>query len=49
LEIAAAPGAESLLLPFTKTVALEVDFAQGRIVVALPAEIEGERENERNS
>jgi 16S rRNA processing protein RimM len=31
-----------LLLPFIKAVAVEIDFAGGRIVVAPPAEIEGE-------
>ncbi len=41
LEIA-AEGGETLLLPFTKAVAPEIDFAARRIVVAPPSEIEGE-------
>ena len=35
-------GGESLLLPFTKAVAVEIDFLGGRIVIELPDEIEGE-------
>jgi 16S rRNA processing protein RimM len=42
LEIAPEGGGETLLLPFTKAVAPEIDFATGRIVVEPPAEIEGE-------
>jgi 16S rRNA processing protein RimM len=42
LEIAPAAGGETLLLPFTKAVAPEIDFAAGRIVVEPPEEIEGE-------
>jgi 16S rRNA processing protein RimM len=42
LEIAPAAGGETLLLPFTKAVALEIDFDGGRIVVAPPGEIDGE-------
>jgi 16S rRNA processing protein RimM len=41
LEIAHG-GGESLLLPFTKAVAVEIDFARERIVVAPPREIDGE-------
>ncbi len=42
LEIAPAGGGETLLLPFSKAVATEIDFAGGRIVVAPPLEIDGE-------
>jgi 16S rRNA processing protein RimM len=42
LEIASDGGGETLLLPFSKTVATEIDFAGGRIVVAPPREIDGE-------
>jgi 16S rRNA processing protein RimM len=42
LEIAPIAGGETLLLPFTKAVATEIDFAGGRIVVAPPNEIDGE-------
>ena len=42
LEIAPDGGGETLLLPFTKAVAIEIDFAAGRIVVAPPREIDGE-------
>jgi 16S rRNA processing protein RimM len=42
LEIAGA--GESLLLPFTKQVAPEIDFAGRRIVVRPPTEIDGENE-----
>ncbi len=42
LEIAPEGGGETLLLPFTRTVALEIDFAAGRIVIEPPREIEGE-------
>ncbi len=45
LEIAPADGGETLLLPFSKTVATEVDFTGGRIVVAPPHEIDGEQED----
>jgi 16S rRNA processing protein RimM len=40
LEIAAEGG--SVLLPFTKAAAPEIDFAAGRIVVVMPVEIDGE-------
>lgn len=39
LEIAPASG-ETLMLPFTKEVAPSIDFSDGRIVVARPAETE---------
>ena len=42
LEIAPDGGGETLLLPFTKAVATEIDFAAGRIVVAPPRENDGE-------
>jgi 16S rRNA processing protein RimM len=44
LEIAPVDGGETLLLPFSKAVAPEIDFAGGRIVVAPPREIDGEEE-----
>ncbi len=44
LEIAPEGGAETLLMPFTRAVALEIDFAHGRIVIEPPREIEGEKE-----
>jgi 16S rRNA processing protein RimM len=44
LEIALEGGGETLVLPFTKAVAPEIDFAAGRIVIEPPREIEGERE-----
>jgi 16S rRNA processing protein RimM len=42
LEIRPEGGGESLLLPFSKAVAVEIDFHGGRIVIELPDEIEGE-------
>jgi 16S rRNA processing protein RimM len=42
LEIAPERGGETLLLPFTRAVAVEIDFAAGRIVIEPPREIEGE-------
>ncbi len=42
LEIAPAGGGDTRLLPFTKAVAPEIDFAAGRIVVAPPSEVDGE-------
>ena len=44
LEIAPEGGAETLLMPFTKAVAVEIDFARGRIVIEPPREVEGEPE-----
>ncbi len=41
LEIAREDG-ETLLLPFTKAVAVEIDFSRGIIVIDPPREIEGE-------
>jgi 16S rRNA processing protein RimM len=45
LEIAPADGGETLLLPFSKAVATEIDFAGGRIVISPPREIDGDRED----
>ena len=42
LEIAPPSGGETLMLPFTKAVAVEVDLAKGRIVIVPPHEIDGE-------
>ncbi|THD44044.1 MAG: 16S rRNA processing protein RimM [Bradyrhizobium sp.] len=46
LEIAPEGGGETMLLPFAKAVAVEIDFAGGRIVIEPPREIDGEREEE---
>ena len=42
LEIAPEGGGEPLARPFSKAVAVEIDFAAGRIVIEPPREIEGE-------
>jgi 16S rRNA processing protein RimM len=42
LEIAPASGGETLMLPFTKAVAVEVDLTNGCIVIVPPHEIDGE-------
>jgi 16S rRNA processing protein RimM len=42
LEIAPAQGSETLLLPFTKSVARRIDFDTGRIVIEPPREVEAE-------
>jgi len=42
LEIAPAAGGPTLLLPFTKAVAVAIDFDKGRIVIVPPNEIDGE-------
>jgi 16S rRNA processing protein RimM len=42
LEIAPAQGGETLLLPFTKSVAQRIDFDAGRIVIEPPREVEAE-------
>jgi 16S rRNA processing protein RimM len=42
LEIAPPAGGETLLLPFTKAVAVEIDLGGGRIVIAPPNEIESD-------
>jgi 16S rRNA processing protein RimM len=41
IEIAPPHGA-TMLLPFTNAVVPTVDLAEGRVVIELPAEIEGE-------
>jgi 16S rRNA processing protein RimM len=41
IEIAPLKGA-TMLLPFTNAVVPEVDIAGGRVVIALPQEIEGD-------
>jgi 16S rRNA processing protein RimM len=43
LDIAPAGGGEALLLPFTKRVALKIDFDAGLIVIEPPGEVQGER------
>ena len=40
LEVAPAGGGETLLLPFTKSVAPRIDFAAARIVIEPPSEVE---------
>ena len=42
LEIAPVQGGETLLLPFTKSVARRIDFDTGRIVIERPREVEAE-------
>jgi 16S rRNA processing protein RimM len=42
LEIAPPTAGDTLLLPFTKAVAVEVDFGRGCIVIVPPHEIDGE-------
>ena len=42
LEISPESGGETLLLPFTKAVAVDIDFAAGRVVIDPPREVEGE-------
>jgi 16S rRNA processing protein RimM len=42
LEVAPNGGGETLLFPFTKAVAPEVDVAGGRVVIVPPREIEAE-------
>ena len=42
LEIAPAQGGETLLLPFTKSVAQRIDFDVERIVIERPPEVEAE-------
>jgi len=43
LEIERAQGGETLLLPFTRSVAPRIDFDAGRIVIEPPREVEAER------
>ena len=47
IEIAPAEGRETLLLPFTKSVAPSIDFDAGRIVVEPPREVEDENRSAR--
>jgi 16S rRNA processing protein RimM len=42
LEIAPEGGGETMLLPFSRAVAVEIDFERGRIVIEPPREIDGE-------
>ncbi|MES1149790.1 MAG: ribosome maturation factor RimM [Bradyrhizobium guangdongense] len=42
----APPKGTSMLLPFTNAVVPEVDLAGGRVVIALPQEIDGEERGE---
>ena len=42
LEIAPAEGGETLLLPFTKSVARRIDFDAGQIMIDPPREVEDE-------
>lgn len=42
IEIAPVTGGDTVLLPFTRRVAPEVDIKGGRIVIVRPAEVEGE-------
>ncbi len=46
LEIAPALGGQTLLLPFTKAAVPDIDFAAGRVTVALPDEIDGDERDE---
>ena len=45
----APPNGATMLLPFTNAVVPEVDLNSGRVVVALPQEIEGEDKDEASS
>ncbi len=42
LEIALAEGEDTFYLPFTKAVAVEIDFSRGRIVIVPPYQVDGE-------
>jgi 16S rRNA processing protein RimM len=42
LEIAPEGGGDTLMLSFSRAVAVEIDFSAGRLVIAPPREIEGE-------
>jgi 16S rRNA processing protein RimM len=44
----APPKGPTLLLPFTNAVVPEVDIVGGRVVIALPQEIEGEKDEEED-
>ncbi len=41
LEIAPEGGGDTFMLPFTRAVAVEIDFSAGRIVIEPPREVEG--------
>jgi 16S rRNA processing protein RimM len=45
LEVAPERGGESLLLPFTKAVAVAIDFEASRIVIVPPHEVEGDAQD----
>ena len=45
IEIASDNGGETRLLPFTEAVVPTVDLAGGRVVIALPDEVEGDDPN----
>jgi len=45
----APPKGTTMLLPFTNAVVPEVDLASGRVVIALPQEVEGEDRDEARS
>src|SRR5206468_5439285 len=45
----APPKGTTMLLPFTNAVVPEVDIAGGRVVIALPQEIEGDERNDNPS
>jgi len=49
LEIMPENGGEALLLPFTKAVVPEIDFAGRRIVIEPPVEVDGEVRHEGES
>ena len=44
IEIAPPEGATTLLLPFTNAVVPSVDLAEGRVMIELPVEIEGDED-----
>ena len=44
IEIAPPEGATTMLLPFTNAVVPSVDLAEGRVVIELPVEIEGDED-----
>jgi 16S rRNA processing protein RimM len=45
IEIAAPESAATMLLPFTNAVVPTVDLANGRVVIELPAEVDGDDRN----
>jgi 16S rRNA processing protein RimM len=44
LDIAPADGRDTVLIPFAKAVAREIDFDAGRIVIERPREVEAEEQ-----